>query len=281
MEGMDGKAMVVCMSRRICIDLYRELVRLRPDWYHPDDAKGGLKVVMTGGAADPADWQPHIRSKRRRRRGRPLPRRRRPAAHGTGARHVAHRFRCAEPTHHVRDKPMRGHGLMQAIAVSTACSGQTGRSGGRLTGACPRAQAGPCHLHREWRHRPHRAGPERGGGGDAGEVRDLLRPAPRVRPIPVVGRYPRGTFEPAARCTGTCASAGKREGTLPAGGACPPQAFALAVPTSKRCASVTTWSSSRASSQPWPSARRPRRGRTKNSIMPCGKSSRVRWPRRE
>ena len=49
-EAMDGKAMVVCMSRRICIDLYRELVRLRPDWHHEDDNKGRLKVVMTGAA---------------------------------------------------------------------------------------------------------------------------------------------------------------------------------------------------------------------------------------
>ena len=58
--------MVVCMSRRICIDLYRELVRLRPDWEHSDDARGEIKVVMTGSASDPSDWQPHIRSKVRR-----------------------------------------------------------------------------------------------------------------------------------------------------------------------------------------------------------------------
>ena len=61
-EAMDGKAMVVCMSRRICIDLYRELVRLRPAW-HDDDNSGALKVVMTGKAADPPGWQPHIRNK--------------------------------------------------------------------------------------------------------------------------------------------------------------------------------------------------------------------------
>ena len=117
LEAMDGKAMVVCMSRRICIDLYRELVRLRPDWHHPDDAAGALKVVMTGTADDPADWQPHIRSKRRREA-------------------LAGRFRDAgDPLHIVLvrdmwltgfdapslhtmyvDKPMRGHGLMQAIA---------------------------------------------------------------------------------------------------------------------------------------------------------------------
>ena len=58
--------MVVCMSRRICIDLYRELVSLRPDWHDNDDGKGVIKVVMTGSASDPHEWQSHIRNKPRR-----------------------------------------------------------------------------------------------------------------------------------------------------------------------------------------------------------------------
>src|SRR5262249_40622699 len=61
LEVMDGKAMIVCMSRRICIELYREIVKLRPDWDGADEG-GALKVVMTGSASDPADWQPHIRN---------------------------------------------------------------------------------------------------------------------------------------------------------------------------------------------------------------------------
>ena len=117
LDVLDGKAMVVCMSRRICIGLYRELVRLRPDWHHDDDAKGSMKVVMTGAASDPVDWQPHIRNKPRREG-------------------LAKRFRDPEdslqivlvrdmwltgfdaPSLHTMyvDKPMRGHGLMQAIA---------------------------------------------------------------------------------------------------------------------------------------------------------------------
>ena len=117
LEALEGKAMVVCMSRRICIDLYRELARLRPDWHHPDDDKGCLKVVMTGSASDPLDWQPHIRNKPRREG-------------------LAKRFRNTTdplrmvlvrdmwltgfdaPSLHTMyvDKPMRGHGLMQAIA---------------------------------------------------------------------------------------------------------------------------------------------------------------------
>jgi len=56
---MDGKAMMVVMSRRIAVELYRALVALRPDWYSEDDEHGALKVVMTGSASDPLDWQPH------------------------------------------------------------------------------------------------------------------------------------------------------------------------------------------------------------------------------
>ena len=117
LEALDGKAMVVCMSRRICVTLYRELVRLRPDWHHEDDDKGNLKVVMTGAASDPPDWQPLIRNKTRREA-------------------LAKRFRNVDdplrmvlvrdmwltgfdaPILHTMyvDKPMRGHGLMQAIA---------------------------------------------------------------------------------------------------------------------------------------------------------------------
>ena len=117
LEALTGKAMVVCMSRRICVELYRELARLRPDWHHDDDDKGRLKVVMTGSASDPLDWQPHIRNKPRREA-------------------LANRFRDAgdelqmvlvrdmwltgfdAPSLHTMyvDKPMRGHGLMKAIA---------------------------------------------------------------------------------------------------------------------------------------------------------------------
>jgi len=116
-EAMDGKAMVVCMSRRICVELYRELVRLRPDWHDRDDDKGAIKVVMTGSAADSADWQPHIRNKPRREA---LANRFRDAANPFRIVLVRDMwltgFDC--PSLHTMyvDKPMRGHGLMQAIA---------------------------------------------------------------------------------------------------------------------------------------------------------------------
>ena len=117
LEAMEGKAMVVCMSRRICVELYKAIVALRPQWNGGDDDKGALKVVMTGSASDPLNWQQHIRNKPRREA-------------------LANRFRNANdpfqivivrdmwltgfdaPSLHTMyvDKPMRGHGLMQAIA---------------------------------------------------------------------------------------------------------------------------------------------------------------------
>ena len=117
LEALEGKAMVVCMSRRICIDLYRELVRLRPDWHHDDDDKGRLKVVMTGAASDPPEWQPHIRNKPKREA---LAKRFRDP--GNPLRMVLVRDMWLTgfdaPSLHTMyvDKPMRGHGLMQAIA---------------------------------------------------------------------------------------------------------------------------------------------------------------------
>ena len=116
-EAMDGKAMVVCMSRRICIGLYRELVRLRPDWHDADDDKGRIKVIMTGAASDPPDWQQHIRNKPRREA---LANRFRDAADTLQVVLVRDMWLTGfdAPSLHTMyvDKPMRGHGLMQAIA---------------------------------------------------------------------------------------------------------------------------------------------------------------------
>ncbi len=117
LEAMDGKGMVVCMSRRICLELHDAIVKLRPAWFDAEDERGAIKVVMTGSASDPLEWQPHIRNKPRREV-------------------LAKRFRDPQdplrlvlvrdmwltgfdaPALHTMylDKPMRGHGLMQAIA---------------------------------------------------------------------------------------------------------------------------------------------------------------------
>ena len=113
----EGKAMVVCMSRRICVELYDAIIKLRPQWHNDDDTRGLIKVIMTGSSSDPVNWQQHIRNKVRRKA-------------------IGDRMRNPEDELHmviVRDmwltgfdvpclhtmyidKPMRGHTLMQAIA---------------------------------------------------------------------------------------------------------------------------------------------------------------------
>ena len=117
LAAMDGKAMIVCMSRRICVELYREIVALHPDWHGADDEHGRLKVVMTGSASDPLDWQEHIRNKPRREA---LAARFRDAADPFQIVLVRDMWLTGfdAPSLHTMyvDKPMRGHGLMQAIA---------------------------------------------------------------------------------------------------------------------------------------------------------------------
>ncbi|CAN5438479.1 type I restriction endonuclease subunit R [soil metagenome] len=122
LEAMEGKAMIVCMSRRICVEMYNAINKLRPEWASgPNDEDNGkscvAKIVMTGSAEDGPNWQQHIRNKEKRRA-------------------LAGRFK--DPTDQFKivivrdmwltgfdapvlstmyvDKPMRGHGLMQAIA---------------------------------------------------------------------------------------------------------------------------------------------------------------------
>jgi type I restriction enzyme R subunit len=116
-QAISGKGMIVCMSRRICVELYNRITKLRPAWHDPADDKGKLKVVMTGSASDPQTYQPHLRNKQ-------------------GMDNLAKRYRdpgddfqlvivrdmwltgfdC--PSMHTLyiDKPMHGHNLMQAIA---------------------------------------------------------------------------------------------------------------------------------------------------------------------
>jgi type I restriction enzyme R subunit len=117
LEAMEGKVFVVCMSRRICVELYREIISLRPAWKHADDGRGLIKVVMTGSASDPLDWQDHIRNKARRE---VLANRFRDAADPLKVVLVRDMWLTGfdAPSLHTMyiDKPMRGHGLMQAIA---------------------------------------------------------------------------------------------------------------------------------------------------------------------
>ncbi len=114
---LKGKAMIVAMSRRICVELYNEIIKLKPKWHDSEDTKGEIKIIMTGSSSDPKEWQEHIRNKQKRY-------------------NIGERFKKPEdplkivivrdmwltgfdiPSLHTMyiDKPMKGHGLMQAIA---------------------------------------------------------------------------------------------------------------------------------------------------------------------
>ncbi|MDO4777906.1 MAG: type I restriction endonuclease subunit R [Cardiobacteriaceae bacterium] len=115
--ALDGKAMVVCMSRRICVALYNEIIQLSPDWHSEDDNAGAVKIVMTGAASDPQDWQRHIGNQARRDL---LARRARDPKDPLKLVIVRDMWLTGfdAPCMHTMyvDKPMQGHGLMQAIA---------------------------------------------------------------------------------------------------------------------------------------------------------------------
>lgn len=114
---LDGKAMIVCMSRRICVELYEAIAKIRPMWHSDDDETGTIKVVMTGSSSDALHMQPHIRNKARRK------------AIGERLKNPTDSLKLVivrdmwltgfdAPCLHTLyiDKPMRGHSLMQAIA---------------------------------------------------------------------------------------------------------------------------------------------------------------------
>lgn len=114
---LDGKAMIVCMSRRICVDLYNEIVKIKPEWHNDDDSEGAVKVVMTGSSSGLLLFQPHVRNKLKRK------------ALGERLKNPKDSLKLAivrdmwltgfdVPAMHTIyiDKPMKGHNLMQAIA---------------------------------------------------------------------------------------------------------------------------------------------------------------------
>lgn len=117
LSAADGKGMIVCMSRRICVELQNEIIKLKPHWYEAADDKGKIKVIMTGSASDPLDWQEHIRNKPRRK------------SIGDRLKDPKDELKLVivrdmwltgfdAPCLHTLyiDKPMNGHNLMQAIA---------------------------------------------------------------------------------------------------------------------------------------------------------------------
>jgi type I restriction enzyme R subunit len=117
LASLDGKAMIVCMSRRICVAPYGAILKLRPEWHSDDDEAGAIKVVMTGAASDPASWQRHIGT---RAKARPKLLAKRAKDPNDQLRLVVVRDMWLTgfdaPAMHTMyvDKPMKGHGLMQA-----------------------------------------------------------------------------------------------------------------------------------------------------------------------
>jgi type I restriction enzyme R subunit len=129
---LDGKAMIVCMSRRICVELYEAIIKIRPLWHSEDDDKGTIKVIMTGSSSDALNMQAHIRNKPRRK------------AIGDRLKNPNDPLKLVivrdmwltgfdAPCLHTLyvDKPMRGHNLMQAIARVNRVFTE-GKSGGLI-----------------------------------------------------------------------------------------------------------------------------------------------------
>lgn len=116
-QAMKGKGMIVTMSRRIAVDLYDEIIRLKPEWHSDDDDKGIIKVVMTGSSSDPASFQRHIGPKKRRNL---LEKRMKDVNDELQLVIVRDMWLTGfdVPSMHTMyiDKPMKGHNLMQAIA---------------------------------------------------------------------------------------------------------------------------------------------------------------------
>jgi type I restriction enzyme R subunit len=116
-QTQDGKAMVVAMSRDICVHLYDEIVKLRPEWHDSDPEKGAVKIVMTGSASDRALLRPHIYSHQVKKR---LEKRFKDPADALRLVIVRDMWLTGfdAPCVHTMyvDKPMKGHNLMQAIA---------------------------------------------------------------------------------------------------------------------------------------------------------------------
>ncbi|MDO5290049.1 MAG: type I restriction endonuclease subunit R [Pseudomonadota bacterium] len=114
---LEGKAMIVCMSRDICAELYNAIVALRPDWHDADPEKGAIKVVMTGSAADKPFLQPHLYSQQVKKR---LEKRFKDPTDPLKLVIVRDMWLTGfdAPCCHTMyvDKPMKGHNLMQAIA---------------------------------------------------------------------------------------------------------------------------------------------------------------------
>jgi type I restriction enzyme, R subunit len=186
LEAMDGKAMVVCMSRRICVELYARS-QAAPEWHHDDDEPGrdqggddrlGLRPARLA-AAHPQQAAP-------RGAGQPLPRPEDPFKLVIVRDMWLTGFDA--PSLHTMyvDKPMRGHGLMQAIArVNRVFKDKPGGLVVDYLGLAHELKQALATYTESGGTGRDGARPGRGRRRDAGEVRGLLRPVPRLRLVEV------------------------------------------------------------------------------------------------
>ena len=233
---------------------------------------------MTGSASDPLDWQPHIRNKPRREA---LAKRFRDPADPFKIVIVRDMWLTGfdAPCLHTMyvDKPMRGHGLMQAIArVNRVFRDKPGGLVVDYLGLADELQAGAGDLHRERRHGQDGHRPGRGRGRDAGEVRGL----PAACSTASTGRRgPRGTPQERLGAAAGGAGAHPRPGGRQ-GAAAAARSPSCRRPsrwrcrTRRRCASATTSASSRPCAPCWPRARPASARPTRSSTTPSGRSSR-------
>ena len=116
-ELLDGKAMIVCMSREICVNLYNAITEVKPEWHSEEPKEGAIKVIMTGSASDNELLRPHIYTKQTRKE---LEKRFKDPQDEMKLVIVRDMWLTGfdAPACHTMyiDKPMKGHNLMQAIA---------------------------------------------------------------------------------------------------------------------------------------------------------------------
>ena len=231
--AMEGKAMVVTMSRDIAARLYEAIRALRPDWHDADDERGAMKVVVTGTSDDPEPLRSHVRTKAARKR-------------------LAERFKDPDddlrlvivcdmwltgfdcpPAHTMYlDKPLAGHNLMQAIARVNRVYGD--KPGGLIVDllglADQLADALATYTQAGGTGEAVRQGAGRGGARDAGGVREAARLLPRLRLRAGARRGRRATC-----CRCTCARSTTCSGRTTAGSACARWSRSCRRPSHWRC----------------------------------------------
>ena len=206
-KAQTGKAMVVAMSREICVHLYNEIIKLRPDWHDADPEQGAIKIVMTGSASDKALLRPHIYSAQVKKR---LEKRYKDPSDPLRIVIVRDMWLTGfdAPCVHTMyiDKPMKGHNLMQAIArVNRVFKDKQGGLVVDYIGIANELQERPQGIHGQPRPRTADGRCCRSLCGAGREARHPARHAARLRLQRLPDHRPQaagGSGQPCARAEG-------------------------------------------------------------------------------